>query len=343
MKVINQSISIILVAALLGACSTTEKFSVKAPVGTAVYTPNNTLTPKKVITSADARNEINVTSDTFYGYMLVKPENSSVQIPLGIDFHSENHTMTKTALYSAVGLELIGLTSLFCGTIMVLAEGDDDTSTASLVAVGGGAAASLMGLGIGMPAQSRLRQTAYDYNFAYDKKQTFVVPLLSSKLLHPNPSKVDLNKPVSVKPERKKASSGTSTKDVSTKSNQGSKSKKSKTDVATKISGVYEGTGVLYLDKEMEDSYDDIIVQISKVDKDHVDLIIIENGEEFFETPLRFNVKKNKNGTYSLTMDNVKGAKVTLTKDGKLTFSHPMVIIEDETYTLNLTSAKVNN
>ena len=129
-----------------------------------------------------------------------------------------------------------------------------------------------------------MRQTSYDYNFGYDKVQVFEIPNLSTTILNPDPEKEMFNSNSNSQSSRKKASSG---KKV-TKENKGSKAKKSRADLAKNIEGTYRGNGKLLLGKTQDDFFSNISVILERVDKNHVNVTVIENDEEFFETPLLY-------------------------------------------------------
>lgn len=223
----------------------------------------------------------------------------------------------------------------------MLASGDDeDMQGSGLWATVGGVGALVAGALVGAPAHMRMRQTAYDYNFGYDKKQSFEIPPLSNKLLHPNPTKNDPTESHTKSGIRKKASSGIAKQNNSKVKSPGTKAKKLKSDLSSKIAGTYNGNGKLYAGKIMEDSYSDIQIIITKVDKNHANLRVIENDEDFFESPISLTVTKLTNGGYKLSNKELNGLTVTISKKGELSFNHSQVLIDDEQFMLTITAKR---
>lgn len=183
-------------------CSTTEKFDVYAPKGTKIFTPDNAVSPRGVTTYSDKVN-IEVPSDMYCGYVLIQPSESNVKIPIGLDYKINKHTAAKATLYTGATLAGIGIGVIMIGCSgMVAAYADSDVDNPSLycllfgMVTGVGAATGGFGAAMLAPSQARLRQTAYNYNFGYDKNQEISIPTLSFSLLNPNPSKSQINKPL---------------------------------------------------------------------------------------------------------------------------------------------------
>lgn len=322
------------------SCSTTEKFNVYAPKGTKIYIPNNTVSPRGVTTYSDKVN-IEIPSDMYCGYVLVQSAESDVKIPVGIDYKINNHRGTKIALYTGMTLSLVGLAAALDGLIGVSASGDDDDAitTFGLIAAAGSAAAGI-GAGILAPSQARLRQTAYDYNFGYEKNQRISIPDLSFSLLKPNPPKSQINEPT--KPNesssRKKASSG---RDVIPEASPGSsKASASRSDNARKIEGMYNGTGSLLSGTNIDENYSEISVILERVDKNHVKVRIIESEEDYFDAPLIYKIQKGKKGSFTLKIDNLPEATIQINAKGKMMFTHKKVNIENKIYTLKIEANK---
>ncbi len=62
---------------IITSCKTTEKFSVYAPAGTRIYTPNNPNTPINGDINSEKVNVV-LPSDMYCGYMLAKPADSNI-------------------------------------------------------------------------------------------------------------------------------------------------------------------------------------------------------------------------------------------------------------------------
>jgi len=340
MKTLKNIILFILFIIVTSSCQTTEKFTIAAPPETKIFIPNQTSSPAAVVHSSQTSVKMDLPSDMYCGYLLAKTADYPFDIPMGIDYKNKNHTGTKTALYAGIGLTSVGLVLSGAGLGITLAEDDsDDDNTGAFFALYGLVGVSI-GAGMGMPAQSRLRQTSYDYNFGYEKRQVFTKQPLSTKLIHPNPSKENLSHSQTVKSDRKKATSGTANQQNGTTKVNASKAKKLKTDISSKIVGRYSGTGKLIAENQIVDSYSNIVVQITRVDRNHVNLIILESGDDFFESPLLFTVEKNRKGGFTLSMDNLDDVSVIITKDGKITLNHPQVLIDEDLFKLTISARK---
>ena len=139
------------------------------------------------------------------------------------------------------------------------------------------------------------------------------------------------------KPSRRKATSGGESVPVAVKT---SKSKRSLNDHGKSVAGEYSGKGVLKLGGTTEESYPEIMVLVERVDKSTVGVRVIENGEDFFEAPMIYNVKRRKDGSYNLTMRDVPAATIVVNKNGTMTFIHKSVNIDGDIYTLHITGKR---
>lgn len=332
MKTIIRAFIYLLMIAVSTGCSTTEKFTVSAPIGTKITLPMDGLVePQPKIMGGY---KVTIPSEGYCGYVLATPAGSTTPIPLGLDLKRKSHHGTKASLGAAYVLSSIGVCGMIGGTIIVIganSNGDDDASSTAALVVCGSAALTGVGAGMGIASQSRLRQTAYDYSFGYDNRQQLNIPHLSTTLLHPNPEKNAPQTNGMEKSTRKKASSG---KTVEVPSAKGSRVSKSRAASANKIAGNYIGTGQLLRNKRQEDFYSNIEIEVSAVDKNSVKVRIIESGEDFFEEPLIYTVSTDKKGDYQLKIDDIPEATITITKAGALSFTHPKVNIDDVMYNL---------
>lgn len=322
-------------------CSTTEKFNVYAPKGTKIFTPDNAVSPRGVTTYSDKVN-IEVPSDMYCGYVFIQPSESNVKIPIGLDYKINKHTLTKASFYTGATLASIGLGATFTGClgVIITADDEDDLLATYGIITAAGAATAGIGAAMGAPSQARLRQTAYDYNFGYDKNQRISIPTLSFSLLHPNPSKSQINKPLkpSKSSNRKKASSG---KDIiPATSSSSSTASPSRSDNAQKIQGKYTGSGFLLIGTGVDENYSEISVILERVDKNHVKARIIESDEDFFDAPLVYKIQKGKNGIFTLHIENLPDATIQINSKGKMAFTHKKVNIENKIYTLKIVAAK---
>ena len=335
MKSIKTLIALVLIFTITG-CSTTEKFTMYAPAGAKIYTPD---APGAVKAEAahDGKVNIEIPSDMYCGYVLAQLPQSDVKIPVGIDYKSKNHTGTKAAEYAGYTLTSVGLFGSVFGLVGILAANDD---TFDLI-TGIGLGVAGIGAAVGAPAGARLEQTAYDYNFGYVNNQVINIPSLSFKLLNPNAPKANPAEVKQTAPEKRASSRGkaSSGKDVAPKP-ASSKVSNARTDNARKIEGTYLGNGTLMLGKSVDEKYSDIAVILERVDKNHVSVRIIESNEDYFETPLVYEISKDKKGNYVLNIQGLPEAIIKISSKGLLTFNHKKVNIEDTIYTLEITAEK---
>lgn len=337
------NILLVIIAGLvlsMTSCSTTEKFAVYAPAGTKIYTPYNASIPRGGAIASE-KTEVTVPSDMYCGYILAQPEGSNQRIPVGLDYKSSHHLGTKAALYTGITVAGAGAGTGIIGCAAMLAansNGDEENTELFGQVTAIGMVGALVGAAFGVPAQARLRQTAYDYNFGYEKKQRLAIPPLSPTLLNPNPPKgyKEPEKKESA-PTRKKATSG---KDVVPETASSSKVNKNRSDYGRKISGKYKGTGSLLEGKSVEEKYPEIYVEIERIDKTHVSIRIIESEEDYFDSPLVYLIKTNKNGGYTLSIDKLPEAVIQIAKNGKLTFRHRKVNIDNRIYTLEISAER---
>lgn len=327
------------IALICTACSTTEKVTVTAPVGTTVTAP---VPGSKVLSVQGAATKLEIPSDAYCGYILTKQEGTGLVVPVGLDYKISHHRGAKAAQLFGYSLAGVGTGSMIGGTIVVLganSNDDDDASSTGALVVAASGAAALVGLGLGMPACGRLNQTAYDYNFGYVTNQTLDIPPLSGKLFNPNPPKGEPASTGGTRVVRKKATSGDSAAADNTATTS-SRSKRSRVDLAKKISGSYTGSGQLLSGKEVEERYSFVTIILERQDKNHVAVRVIESDEDYFAAPLIYSIQKDKSGNYLLTIDELPEATIKIDSRGILSFNHKKVNIDDQLYILKITATK---
>lgn len=132
------------------------------------------------------------------------------------------------------------------------------------------------------------------------------------------------------------ASKGTS----STARSIASKSTKTFKDLGKLVAGTYVGTGKLTLKGKMIEEYKNIQIVFTKIDKTDVNAEIIEsNGESFFSSDNRYSISKNGND-FSLVLQGIPSAVVTIKENGHLSYYHPKVNIDGDIYTLEISATK---
>lgn len=332
MKTIIRFFIFFAVIATITGCTTTERFTISAPAGTKITLPMAGIVEPQ--SKSNGEQQVTIPSEGYCGYVLATPAGSTTPIPMGLNLKRNEHIGSKASLVAGVGLSSVGIIGILGGTIVAIganSNGDDDAESTAGVIMAASAGVAGIGVALGLPAQIRLGQTAYDYSFSYEKRQNLDIPQLSTSLIHPDPEK---NAPIpleEVKSARKKASSG---KAVGATSSKGSKVNQKRTAIANKVIGDYKGTGQLLHNKKQEEFYSDIQIKITSVDNNSVKVRIIEDGEDFFEEPLICNVSSDKKGNYQLKISDIPTAMITITKSGVFSFNHSKVIIDDIMYNL---------
>ena len=88
------------------------------------------------------------------------------------------------------------------------------------------------------------------------------------------------------------------------------------------------------------EEYSTMKVVVLRIDNSSVNIDVIENGESYFSTKTKYQVKKKGKNTYVLSLDGISDAFITIDSAGHLTYIHPKVNIDGEIYTLNITANK---
>jgi len=324
-------------AVVLSSCSTTEKFSIYAKPGTEIYSPGASA-PAVVPASGELKME--VPSDGYYGYMLSRAPGEKTIVPFGLDCRHSSHSGTKFARAAGYVLTIAGLGALLGGGIGVLgadSNEDEESSTvfADVAAIGG--ASVLIGCAIGMPADSRLKQTSYKYNFAYNRKQFVIQNIPLTPLVRVDDTKdSSSDSVVSVRRKAKARVQGS----PSSKSPAVTKVKRGIKDAGASVSGRYVGSGTLYKKTSVVEEYASVEVVIERVDDNKVKMQVIESGEDYFEEPLLYDVVKNKDGSYKLTIKDIHSATMKIDSKGRLKFVHDKIYIDDDMYRLAISADK---
>lgn len=297
-------------------CTTTEKFTIKSPAQTKIYKPDDVTTPLVTI-PASGQAETEIPSNMYCGYVFVENPDSGVKVPVGLDYKNVGHGGTKLAQNVGIGVTGIGSIILLSGALAEALAGEDAGNT-GLIMVGAGAAVTGIGFGIGFPADCRMKQTAYDYNFGYASVQDIHLPELMTQLRNPNQPKEVLE--------------ATATPSTT--------ARKTLTDIAEKVCGTYSGNGVLRVVRNVVERYDNMAVVLEHVDNGHVTVSVIESGEDYFGTPVKYAVSYDDNGDYILVADNLPEATIKITQAGALSYKHTRVNIDNNIYTLEITAQK---
>ncbi|MBQ9073537.1 MAG: hypothetical protein IJY30_03645 [Muribaculaceae bacterium] len=211
--------------------------------------------------------------------------------------------------------------------IAMIAGGDQDIATPFLA----GGLIGLVACGGAYGATSqRMDQLDHAYQFKYLPKQTtnqditFAKPQIAS-----NESKEESTK----RSSSPKGSS--SSKRVADKSNKSFK------DYGAIVEGIYVGDGQLLLDNEIIEHYSDIELKITRIDKNTVEVVVIEdNGEEFFNASSTYSINTSSNNSYALTHNDISKATIKIDRNKKAIYLHPRVNIDGDIYTLKITATQ---
>lgn len=341
MKIHTSFLTYIMPAALLLAtsCSTVDNVTISAPQKTAIFIPSDLNSP--IQSQSDASPiQIRIPGSDYCGFIVAADPVSGLRVPVGLDVKKKRYTGEKAAIGLGYALAGAGTGIMLGGTIVVIgaeSNGDEDISQTAALLVAGGAAAAGIGCAIGLPAQSRLNQLSHQYQFTYVPKQSIEFNQLSHTLINADkPKEVSSN---STAPKRAKATTGGEKQ--SDKQSAGSSVSISRGDKAKRIAGTYIGQGRLLDSKRVEEeSYTSIKVVIDRVDKDKVEVSIIESDEEFFADKLIYKIISNRKGTYKLSLENMPSETIEIDSKGNLRFTHNKVNINDEIYSLRITAHK---
>ena len=117
-------------------------------------------------------------------------------------------------------------------------------------------------------------------------------------------------------------------------------SKRTLNDYAKNVSGTYTGAGYLAQKGKVVEEYSAMKLVVLQIDNNRVNIDVVENGESYFSSKTKYQVKKQGKNTYVLSLEGISGAFITIDNAGHLTYIHPKVNIDGEIYTLNITANK---
>lgn len=118
-----------------------------------------------------------------------------------------------------------------------------------------------------------------------------------------------------------------------------SKAKKTLKSPAKILQGVYTGSGKLMRNNNTVENYTDMKVILTAVGNNTVKVEVFEsNGESFFTSPDVYDIKKNAKGYY-LSLRGIPSVFISF-YNNNMVYHHPKVNIDDEIYTLHISTAK---
>lgn len=329
-------------ALLVQSCTSTERFNVTASPNQKLYLPSN-LAAAVDAPYENGEYQMDVPSAYYLGYMTARDPETGLAVPFGLDVHKKSRASTKTSAGTGITVGSIGLVGMLTG-LMVEAIGssesvdDPDLVTSGLVVALSSMAVCGAGYGWGLPANQKLKQLAYQYQFTYDKNQSPYSGKLSKTLLNPNPQKQA--EPAA----RKRAVSGDMAQSVAPSATTPAGTtvaKKSRKHANAITAGTYAAEGKLFKGNAVDEAYPDMQLVIDQAENGTYNVNVLESGEDFFGAPLVFEFSgKNENGDTILTLKGLPEATLTVTADGRLLFRHPAVLIDNEVYTLSVNGKK---
>lgn len=318
---------------LLQSCTTSQKITVQGIPGTEIYSPTM---DKLGVVGSNAKVTFKISSDDYFSYLMSKNAGSNELIPFALDY--KNHSYIGTHVIKWTGYSILGM-----GAVLSLAGGaaciggDGDEVGGPLLAAGGGAA--LLGTVVGMPADLRSNQIQYDHKYKYLSVQNTNQDFRFAKIVDTGYNKTSQNvenNDTELSTTRK-ASVGVASTTTRKKT---SVSKRTLNDYSKLISGTYSGAGYLAQNGKVIEEYAAIKVVVLRINNSTVNIDVIENGESYFSTKTKYQVKKKGKNTYVLSLEGISDASITIDKAGNLTYIHPKVNIDGEIYTLNITATK---
>lgn len=324
---------LVLLCCILTSCETYQSLTIKGQPGTEIYSPNM---DKVGVISNKGIAKITLSRDGYYAYLMSLQPGTSQLIPFALDFHHKSFNGTRAELAAGYILASAGLLCTLTGGFAAIG------GTSDLVApfLGGGLGAALLGACIGGPAASRCEQTQYKYHFQYLPFQSTNQDIQFTSIVDEGTNK---NEPtVTTRANKRAVSSSASTKHPSESSvsiRKTSSSKRIINDLGKAVSGIYKGTGMLIQDENTIEKYNNIRIEITRIDRNHVYVNVIENGESFFSSESEYSIKTSEKG-YTLTLKDIPSAIIVIDTKGQVAYYHPKVNIEGEIYTLEISANK---
>lgn len=313
----------IMVAAIFSSCSTTEKFYVSGTPNTEIYTPYYTHIGT---IGSNGKTKIEISSDNYCAFFLSKSPNSELYVPFALDYKRKSRM--GTSFIESTG-QLIALSGALTAAMGLAVEDGGE-----IIGIGGGMAAA--GLAMWGFAGSRMEQKSYEYEYQYLNRQRTNEDLRLTKAVFNEPFKGADKTQVKQKNEPKNVGEGSSV----SKKRLSEKSSKTLTDYGKQTEGMYVGNGTLTQNSEAIESYNDVKVKIERISKNEAYVNVIADGEEFFESPSKYKITKNKNSSYTLKHSSISTATITIRKNGSLTYHHPKINIDGEIYVLKISAKK---
>lgn len=319
---------------LLHSCSTSQKVTVQGVPGTEIYSPRM---EKLGVIGSNAQASFKISSDDYFSYLMSKNAGSNELVPFALDYKGHSYIGTHVLKWTGYWITGMGAVLAIAGGAACIG-GDGDEVGGPLLAAGGGAA--LLGAAIGMPADARSNQTQYEHKYKYLSVQNTNQDFRFAKIIDVGYSKSLHNYSYNETETRTVGRPNIDGTATTTAKRKTSVSKRTLNDYGKFVSGTYSGAGYLAQKGKVIEEYPTMKVVVLRIDNSSVNIDVIENGESYFSTKTKYQVKKKGKNTYVLSLDGISDAFITIDSAGHLTYIHPKVNIDGEIYTLNITANK---
>lgn len=120
-----------------------------------------------------------------------------------------------------------------------------------------------------------------------------------------------------------------------------SKSLRTLKDYGKQVEGSYTCSGRLKQRGSVVESYSDVKIVITRIDKNNVYVDVKEGGESFFSSKGKYAIKKDVKGGFVLTLSGISTAVIKIDVEGRITYVHPKVNIDGDMYTLEANGNKL--
>lgn len=326
MKRLIELLGIVVCVIILHSCTTSQKINVQGTPGTEIYSPTM---DRLGVVGSNGKVSLKISRHTYYSYLMSKNAGANEFVPFALDYKHCNNTLAATVSYIGT---VTALTGVLVGGISLAVGGDTPEIT--------GVGAAMLGAGglMAIPSNYYYRKTHGDDQFKYlnNQRTNQDFSFLPIKDIGYNKTLQNDDDKYLTTPTSEKSSNSSST----VTRRKSSVSKRTLNDNAKLVSGTYSGTGYLAQNGKIIEEYSNAKVVVLRIDKNTVEVDVVENGESYFSTKSKYQVKKKGKNTYVLSLSGIPDAFITIDNAGHLTYIHPKVNIDGEIYTLNITAAK---
>lgn len=330
MKTYFKLLFVVGMLAFLFSCTTSQTVTISGTPGTDIYTLGKT---KLATIDHTGKTKIKFPSGGYYGLLLTYNKAHDKFIPFALDHKKKNYWGSRIRHGAGISLMGAGFVPMLAGTIAYCA-GDEESGTPL---VGVGTATMLVGAGMAGIGGSRVGQTQHQYRFTYLKNHSTnddlsFIPIEDNGYTKSPTKPEEVVVPVV-------DSQSTSSRTIKTVP-ESSKSKRSLNNFGKTVSGAYKGEGTLHHGNEFIESYENIEIEITRIDNNNVQVNVIEGGTPFFNSVSSYSIKKEKQNSYTLTLQGNSSATIKIDSKGKLTYYHPKVNIDGDNYILKISAKK---